>query len=233
LKQGDRIVSADNRGFQHPRQFEAYLASHGGRQIPIVILRDGQHQTIMYSPPFRAGDSAWLGVFLEEGDHSGKGAHITEVYPGGPAARGGLQPGDVITRANDQKIENPADLIGAVADMTPRTEAKFTVMRDEHEQQFPVTLGAYQHFMPQNNGNGGANGYGDNGQHHDGQHQDGQHQNGGQYQSGHDALSGVPPYAMQLEHDRRAAEQRERIEQEIRALRDEIRQLREELKQKK
>jgi C-terminal processing protease CtpA/Prc len=211
LKQGDRIVAGDNRTFQHTRQFEAYLASHGGRPIPITILRDGRQQTIMYTPPFRAGDSAWLGVFLEEGDNSGKGARVTQVYPGGPAARAGLQPGDLITKVDDQNIESPADLIGAVAEMNPRSQAQFTVLRDQHEQQIPVTLGAYQHFMP------ATNGQPDN----------------GQYPPGHDAFANVPPYAMQLEHDRRAAEQHERIENEIRNLREEIRQLREELKQKK
>jgi S1-C subfamily serine protease len=214
LKHGDRIVSADNRIFKHPRQFEAYLASHGGRPIPLVVGRDGQQQTIMYTPPFRAGDSAWLGVFLEEGENS-NGARITQVYPGGPAARGGMQPGDVITQAGDQKIESPADLIAAVAEMSPRTQAQFTVLRDEHEDQLSVTLGEHQNFVQ--GGETGTYGGPDNGQHH----------------AAHDAFAGVPPYAMQLEHDRRAAEQHERIEQEIRALRDEIRQLREELKDRK
>jgi membrane-associated protease RseP (regulator of RpoE activity) len=80
LKQGDRIISADNHPFKQARQFEAYLASHGGRPISIVIMRDGRQQTIMYTPPYRAGDSAWLGVFLEEGDSKTKGARITQAY---------------------------------------------------------------------------------------------------------------------------------------------------------
>ncbi len=211
LKQGDRIVSADGRTFQRPRQLEAYLASHGGRPIQIVVMRDGRQQSVMYVGPHRAGDSAWLGVFLEEGESGVTGARITQVYPGGPAARGGLQPGDVVTQVNETKIESPADLIATMAEFAPQTAVNFTVMRDEHEQKLPVTLGAYQHFMPQN-GNGADN---------------------GQYQAGHEAFENVPPYAMQLEHDRREAEQHERIEQEIRALRDEIRQLRDELKQRK
>jgi hypothetical protein len=42
----------------------------------------------------------------------------------------------------------------------------------------------------------------------------------------------IPPYAMQLEQERRSAEQHQRIEEEIRLLRQEIAKLREELKQK-
>lgn len=214
LKANDRIISADNRPFKHPRQFEAYLASHGGRPIPLVVMRDNQQQTIMYTPPMRTGDSAWLGVFLEEGDADAKGARITQIYPGGPAARAGLQPGDVITQMDNQKVETPADLIGLVAQLAPQTEAQFTVVRDQKEERIPVVLGAHHHFVQA-------------GLSHD--HGAGNEQP----QNGDHAFENVPPHAMQLEHDRRAAEQHQRIEQQIEQLRDEIRQLREELKQQR
>jgi predicted metalloprotease with PDZ domain len=214
LRANDRIVSADNRPFRHPRQLEAYLASHGGRPIPIVVVRDNQQQTIMYTPPMRSGDSAWLGVFLEEGDADAKGARITQVYPGGPAARAGLQPGDTIIQVNKQRIESAADLIDQVAQMEPQTEAQFSIMRDQKEEQVPVVLGTHHNFAQ-----AGAD--------HDFTASSGQAQNGNH------AFENVPPHAMQLEHDRRAAEQHQRIEQQIEQLRDEIHQLREELKQQR
>jgi membrane-associated protease RseP (regulator of RpoE activity) len=210
FREKDKIVSIDHRPFKHARRFEAYLASQGGRPVPVVVQRDGQQQTIVYTPPFRAGDSAWLGVYLEDGDDSPKGAQISQVYPDGPAARAGLESGDVITQVGNEKIESAADLIATVAGMAPNTEAQFTITRNEQPETIPVTLGAHhqQGVMPYGN----------------------PHEEGGQ-QAENNPFDTIPPHAMRLEHDRRNAEQHERIESEIRALREEIHQLREELKQ--
>ena len=45
-------------------------------------------------------------------------------------------------------------------------------------------------------------------------------------ESGDDDFGNIPPHAMQLEHDRRMAEQHERIETELRKLQEEVRLLR-------
>jgi predicted metalloprotease with PDZ domain len=211
FREKDKIVSVDHRAFKHPRRFEAYLASQAGRPVPVVVMRDGQQQTIMYTPPFRAADSAWLGVYLEEGEHPEKGAQISQVYPDGPAARAGLEPGDVITQVDKAKIESAADLIDTVAGMAPEAQAQFTILRNDQQETIPVTLGSHhqQGAMPYNT----------------------PQDEGGQPQASNNPFDTIPPHAMRLEHDRRTAEQHQRIEEEIRALREEIRQLREELKQ--
>lgn len=215
FREKDQIVTVDNRPFKHHRQFEAYLSSHGGRPIPVVVMRDGQQQTIMYTPPFRAADSAWLGVFLEEGAEApATGAQINQVYPDGPASRAGLQPGDVITQIDKEKIDNAADLIATVAGMAPQTESQFTITRNDQKETIPVMLGSHQQqgVMPHHQTQG---------------HDDGDHG----HHAGYNAFDSIPPHTMRLEHDRRNAEQHQRIEDEIKALREEIRQLREELKQ--
>jgi S1-C subfamily serine protease len=38
------------------------------------------------------------------------GAKVRSVMPGGPAARAGIQPGDVITAVGDQAVRDPAQL---------------------------------------------------------------------------------------------------------------------------
>ena len=57
---------------------------------------------------------AMVGVALEpERDASGAmvaGAKVRSVMPGGPAARAGIQPGDVITAVGDQAVRDPAQL---------------------------------------------------------------------------------------------------------------------------
>src|SRR6516165_4749698 len=40
LQKNDRIISVDGYSINNPRQFNAYLASQGGRQVPVVIDRN-------------------------------------------------------------------------------------------------------------------------------------------------------------------------------------------------
>ena len=230
IQQNDRIISVDGRRFANARQFDACLASQGGRNVPIVIERGGRQMTLVATPAQIGGESAWLGVFLEEGDANTKGARITHVYPSGPAARAGLQMGDTVTKVNDQAIEHPADLINLVQESEPQAKTEFHVLRNRQEVNVSVTLGSRSQFVQQASYQNGNGGYPQNGGNYNGNaNQNGQPANG---QSAEDPYENVPSHAMHLENDRRNAEQHQRIEEEIHALRDEIRQLREELKKK-
>jgi predicted metalloprotease with PDZ domain len=224
LKVNDRIVSIGGRPFTRIRPMQAYLSSQGGQQIPVVIERDGQQYTVQFTPSHMQDDSAWLGVYLEEGDANMKGARITQVYPAGPAARSGLWAGDIITRIGDEKIEDSADLVATVQGLDPQQRIDFAVLRNEQEVKIPVVLGQRDAFVYRDFDQGPQ----------DGQHQQQgqQGQQGQQTRNDNDYFQNVPAYAMQLEHDRRNGEQHERIENEIRLLREEIAKLREELKKK-
>ncbi len=91
LQANDRIMSVDGRTFTSGRQLDAYLASQGGRRIPIIYERGGQRSTVFVTPSAIGHDTAWLGVFLEEADASYRGRccqrqlRVTHVYPSGPA----------------------------------------------------------------------------------------------------------------------------------------------------
>jgi len=125
LRQKDRILSADGQEVSSPRQLDAYLASQAGRRVPLLVERDGRQMVVPVVPSELAGDTAWLGVFLEQGESKDKGARITHVYPSGPAARAGLHVGDTILKVNDHTIEHPADLIELVQELDPDAKADF------------------------------------------------------------------------------------------------------------
>lgn len=226
IQQNDRIISVDGHTFANARQLDAYLASQGGRRVPIVVERSGQRMTVTASPPQLAADSAWLGVYLQEGEPNTRGAQVTQVYPTGPGARAGLHPGDTIVQVDSQQIESPADLITLVQESEPQQQMEFTLMRNNQSTKIPVTLGSRHDYRPQQShqmnyqANYPRTYANDQGQ-----------QAGGQFE-GEDEYSDVPPHAMGLENDRRMAEQHQRIEDEIRQLREEIQKLREELKKK-
>jgi S1-C subfamily serine protease len=69
------------------------------------------------------------------------GAVVITVQPGSPAAIAGLQEGDVITAFDGEQIDTMLDLATIVRRRDPGETVTLTVMRDNTEQQLPLTLG--------------------------------------------------------------------------------------------
>jgi serine protease Do len=70
------------------------------------------------------------------------GALVAGVQSDTPAARAGVQPGDVIRGVNGTNIENPRDLAVQIASIKPGDEAKLDVVRDGKTQTLSVKVGA-------------------------------------------------------------------------------------------
>jgi serine protease Do len=96
-------------------------------------------------------ERGWLGVSLQPVDRElaealgapdAKGALIAAVEPGSPAARGGLQAGDLVTKAGPRPVESPRDLAAAVAEARPGATLPLTLRRDGQQREQQVTLAA-------------------------------------------------------------------------------------------
>lgn len=70
-----------------------------------------------------------------------QGALVSSVDPDGPAARAGLQAGDVIVRMQGHDINRSADLPTQVAAMKPGTVATMDVIRNGAPKTLAVTIG--------------------------------------------------------------------------------------------
>jgi serine protease Do len=70
-----------------------------------------------------------------------KGALVASITRGGPAARGGLQTGDVITRIDGREIDSNADLTRQIALAAPGQDMRLTVLRDGKAQEVTVKSG--------------------------------------------------------------------------------------------
>ena len=68
------------------------------------------------------------------------GALVAGVEPSSPAARAGIQPGDVIVAVNQTPIKLPRDLAVAVAAAKPGADATLSVVRDGTARDVPVKL---------------------------------------------------------------------------------------------
>ncbi|MGH7336470.1 MAG: trypsin-like peptidase domain-containing protein, partial [Myxococcota bacterium] len=82
----------------------------------------------------------WLGVAVQPvtpeladalGLETQEGALVAQVNPSGPAAKAGLQRGDVIVRFGEVPIERTRDLPSAVAAAKPGTKMKLELIRDD------------------------------------------------------------------------------------------------------
>jgi putative serine protease PepD len=83
---------------------------------------------------------AFLGVRIADAE-SGGGAVVAEVTEGQPAAKAGLEQGDVITRVDDTKITSGSDLTSAIRSHQPGDKVKITYTRNGDEKTAEVTLG--------------------------------------------------------------------------------------------
>ncbi len=92
----------------------------------------------------------WLGVLIKpltpelaksSGTKDTKGLVISDVLADSPAAKAGLQPGDILLEFDGKKVEAPADLQRAVGFTTPGATAKMKVLRDKGERTVELTIG--------------------------------------------------------------------------------------------
>jgi serine protease Do len=93
----------------------------------------------------------WLGVMIQEvnkdlaesfGLEKPAGALIAQVLEDGPAAKGGVQVGDVILQVNDQPVIMASDLPHLIGALKPGTEVKLQVLRGGDTRSLSLTVGA-------------------------------------------------------------------------------------------
>ncbi|MBX8543101.1 DegQ family serine endoprotease [Pseudomonas cichorii] len=115
--------------------------------IPIDVAMDVANQLKANGKVNRG----WLGVVIQEvnkdlaesfGLDKPAGALVAQVLEDGPAAKGGLQVGDVILSANGQPIVMSADLPHLIGNLKDGSKAELEVIRDGKRQNLTVTVGA-------------------------------------------------------------------------------------------
>src|SRR5215510_3230819 len=94
----------------------------------------------------------WLGVKIQNVDQDvaaslgltdAKGALVTEVTTGSPAADAGLKNGDAILAVNGQNIDDSRDLARKIAALNPDSKVDVKILRGQKEQTVAVKLGKF------------------------------------------------------------------------------------------
>ncbi|HTS45215.1 MAG TPA: PDZ domain-containing protein [Puia sp.] len=128
-----------------------------------IIIRENDFDgdVFEFAPPrspYRGGtwsinsERAFLGVSTEKADAGG--VSIEEVTKGSAAEKIGLKKGDIITKIDDTKIDDPQELTETIRKHKPEDKVVVTYKRDGKEQQTTAILGkqqtnfAYSFAMP-------------------------------------------------------------------------------------
>ncbi|HPR07612.1 MAG TPA: Do family serine endopeptidase, partial [Denitromonas sp.] len=117
-----------------------------GFAIPVTFAKDVMDQIIRTGRVTRG----WIGVEIQDITPElaesfdlpdTEGALIAGVMRGGPADKGGIQPGDVLIGIGTQPIASPQRMLELVAALAPGADARFTVRRKKQVIELPVKIG--------------------------------------------------------------------------------------------
>jgi serine protease Do len=119
------------------------------RRVAESLLKEGRVRYAYLG--VLVGDISEMDPAAARAAPSGTSAFISEVTPGGPAAKAGLHPGDFITDIDGQKMDGAGDVIDYVSTRGIGAHAAVGVWREGKRQTVDVVLGE----LPSQDGHGG------------------------------------------------------------------------------
>ena len=107
------------------------------RTVMESILKNGKVQRGFLGVGLQALNDDLVKAFKVPND---SGALISEVQPDSPAAKAGIQNGDVIVAVDDKKVENPRELQLTIAGLAPGSKVDLKVFREGQPRTVAVNL---------------------------------------------------------------------------------------------
>ncbi len=117
-----------------------------GFAIPVSLVKSVMDELVSEGHVTRG----WLGITVRKLNDDlrkslkyakGDGAVIAGVIRGGPAAKAGIMPGDIIVNVNGKDTKEPADVLSATSKLKPDEAYSLSVHRDGEIYDFKVVIG--------------------------------------------------------------------------------------------
>jgi len=134
IKPGDQIVSFDGRERPDWQAVQNTVITSAGRELPIVIERDGNRMDLTLTPQRKgreeAGDAGMYPFYRQL---------VQDLQPNSPALVAGIQRGDEIIRVNGIDIRNSGRTLQQIIQQIPDETFPVTVLRGGKEIEMKVT----------------------------------------------------------------------------------------------
>jgi serine protease Do len=127
-----------------------YSPSGGSVGIAFAIPSDTVKSVVSQLKDKGQVTRGWIGVQIQPvsadiadslGLKNAEGALVSEPQADGPAAKAGIQSGDVITAVNGQPVKDARDLARKIGSLAPKASVKLTVISKGVEKTLSLTLG--------------------------------------------------------------------------------------------
>ena len=162
IKAGDVILKVGSEKIAETRELPRVIADiKPGTQTRMEVWRDGKTKSInvdiarqptekKVADASTSSEDVGIGLALKSLDKDAaqqmglpdgsSGVVIVEVRPGSPAAEKGLQPGDLVTEVNGQKVRSPGDLKGYLAEAKKKAKSSALALVKRGDTQRFVAL---------------------------------------------------------------------------------------------
>lgn len=107
---------------------------------PLVVPSSTVRRSVDQVLTTGVAEHAWLGVAAADAGPGESGARVRSVAPGSPAARAGLDAGDLVVKLGERGVTGMASLMRAVHAHQPGDNVVVTVIRHREEIEFAITL---------------------------------------------------------------------------------------------
>ena len=137
---GDRILSAGGQQFTSNNAFYSWLGTAAvGQRVPIIVQRNGQQQTIYWTPNDEfvqqytqsnnnpGPQASFLGIHLD--DQVQDSAVVASVDPNSPAQQAGIRPDDVVVAVGGQQVASPSDFVEATSRLPQESAVDMAIAR--------------------------------------------------------------------------------------------------------
>ena len=156
LRPRDRIVRIGDREIRRAAEVKEEISRrYAGETVRVVVLRDdrrSEHQ-VELAAKLEPYEHPFLGILPMrarpgEADEKARGVAVRYVYPEGPAATAGIEPGDVLVALEGKKIKDAAKLRQWISEFQPEEEVGVEVRRAEKTLKLKFRLGRLPEQLP-------------------------------------------------------------------------------------
>src|SRR5207302_219818 len=118
-----------------------------------IVVSSLENNSACYAVPIEAAEKirgdymrfgearhGWIGINVSEAERAVEGsrAQMTKIMDGTPAAKSGVQPGDILLQVGNKKVRAPEDVLDASFFITAGDTVPITVMRGNERLTFNV-----------------------------------------------------------------------------------------------